>query len=109
MTDVPEPPSAPPPEQPPEPQPEPLPQAAPQPAPEAAPQAVAAQRPPWLPIAIGAGAALLLLVGFLVFRSMSGGAAQDAYTVEAYTPQTELITASDRVAGYEAPDVASAQ
>jgi periplasmic protein TonB len=98
MTDAPEPPSAPPPEPP------------PQSAPEAAPPpASAPQRPPWLPIAIGAAAAVILGLGFLVYRSMSGGAAEDAYTVEAYTPQTELITASERVPGYEAPDTASPQ
>ncbi|QGZ94752.1 TonB family protein [Terricaulis silvestris] len=98
MTDVPEPPSGPP--------PEPPPQAAPEPAPApASPQ----QRPPWLPIAIGVAAALVLGLGFLAYRSMSGGAVEDAYTVEAYAPQTELVTASERVAGYEAPDAASPQ
>jgi TonB family protein len=98
MTDAPEPPSAPPPELPPQPAPEPAPAAA-------SPQ----QRPPWLPIAIGAAAAVILGLGFLAYRSMSGGAAEDAYTVEAYAPQTELITASERVPGYEAPDAASPQ
>jgi TonB family protein len=101
MTDVPEP-SGPPPAPPPEPPP----QAAPEPAPAAAsPQ----QRPPWLPIAIGAAAAVILGLGFLAYRSISGGAAEDAFTVEAYAPQTELITASERVPGYEAPDAASPQ
>lgn len=98
MTDVPEPPSAPPPEPP------------PQPAPESAPPpASPPQRPPWLPIAIGVAAVVILGLGFLAYRSMTGGAAQDAYTVEAYAPQTELITASERVTGYEAPDLASPQ
>ena len=95
MTDAPEPPSAPPPEQ--------------QQKPEAAPVPAPAQRPPWLPIAIGVAAAVVLGLGFLVYRSLSGGAVRDAYTVEAYTPQTELITASERVPGYEAPDAASQQ
>jgi periplasmic protein TonB len=93
MTDAPEPPSAPPPEPPPQPVPEPAPQ----------------KRPPWLPIAIGVAAAVILGLGFLAYRGMSGGVAPDAYTVEAYTPQTELITASERVPGYEAPDTASPQ
>jgi TonB family protein len=67
------------------------------------------ERPPWLPIAIGVAAAVILGLGFLVYRSMSGGVSEDAYSVEAYTPQTELITASERVPGYEAPDTSSPQ
>lgn len=102
MTDAPEPPSAPPREPPPQAAPEPAPAPAPAPA---SPQ----QRPPWLPIAIGVAAAVILGLGFIAYRSMSGGVAPDAYTVEAFTPQSELITASERVPGYEAPDATSPQ
>jgi TonB family protein len=93
MTETPEPPQ--------QPEPAPPPQAA---APVPAPQAPV----PWRPILIGAAVAGLLLVGFFVVQQqLAGRAADEAFTVEPFTPQTELIAGRERAPGYEQPDTAS--
>lgn len=88
--------------------PEPTPEAAPPQADAAAPAAAATQaRPPWLPILIGVGAAVLLIAALLVWGPRMFGGDPNAYTIETYAPTTELISARERVPGYEAPDAAS--
>jgi TonB family protein len=97
MTDVPEPPPPSPPEPPPVAEPTP-----------AATASAVPQRPAWLPLAIGAGAAVVLLLGFFVWQTQFAGRPDaNAYTVQAYTPPSELISARDRVPGRAAPDDAS--
>ncbi len=59
---------------------------------------------PWLPILIGVAVVAVLVAGFFAWRMQSGRAADDAYLVEPYTPPSELISASERVRGHEAPD-----
>ncbi len=92
MTDAPEPPPV---------------QASPEPpAPNAAP-APSAPRPPWLvPALIAAAVALLLGVGYAIWSSQSART-DEAVVVEPYTPETEMISANERVRGYEAPDTSS--
>jgi TonB family protein len=63
--------------------------------------------PKWAPAAIGAALALVLVAGFIIWRTQFAGPGDEAYTVQPYTPQTELITARERVPGYQEPDTAS--
>ncbi len=61
-----------------------------------------------MPILIGVAAAVLVIGAFAVWRAqMSGAESENAYTVQPYTPPTELISANERVSGYEAPDTSS--
>lgn len=62
---------------------------------------------PWLPILIGIAVIAVLAAGFAAWRMQTGRAVDDAYVVEPYTPPTELISASERVRGHEAPDTAA--
>lgn len=85
----------------------PQPESAPAPSPAATPPSP--QPPiPWRPILIGVGVAVVLLAGFFVVQQqMAGRAADEAFTVEAFTPPTELIAARERAPGYAQPDTAS--
>lgn len=104
MTDAPEPPPA----EPPPPQPQAPPPVAPpaaEPAPSATP--VAATPIPWRPILIGVGVAVALLAAFFIWRTQFSGPSEDTYTVQPYTPPTELIASRERVPGRAAPDESS--
>lgn len=95
MTDVP-PPSEPPP------QAEPAPQA---PSPSAP---APASRPPWLPIAVGAAVVLVLVFGFVAMRGGMGGApAQNTYSVQPFTPPSQLVSARDHMPARVQPDDAA--
>lgn len=81
----------------------------PEPLPPAPPQQT---RPFWREprtlIAAAALAALLVAGGVLAWRAFApSGRDSEAYTVQAYRPQTELITARERVLGRERPEEAS--
>ncbi len=57
---------------------------------------------------IGVAVVALLVAGFALWRTQLSGAQQaNAYTVQPFTPPTELVSASERAPGYEAPDTGS--
>jgi len=86
--------------------------------PEPSPQPEAAPPPPAtpplmehklaLPIMIAVAVVALLVAGFFIFQPrFSGGGGSESYTVEPYTPTTEMISARERAPGYVAPDTTS--
>ena len=83
---------------------------APEPPPPVEPPqtpASADARPPWLmPALIAAAAAIVLAAGYAVWTSQANRG-DEPVVVEPYTPETELISARERVRGHEAPDGAS--
>jgi TonB family protein len=58
-------------------------------------------------ILIAVGVAVVLGIAVFAWQSNFSGGGDEAYTVEPYTPQTELISARERVPGHDAPDGAS--
>lgn len=100
MTDAPEDPPpqpAPPPEPPPPPE-------TPAPAAPSAP----ARAVPWVAIGIAVAVAAVLGLAMFAWQTSFRGAGADAYQVEPFTPQTEIISARERVSGHETPDASSA-
>jgi len=61
-----------------------------------------------MPILAVAAVIAVLAIAAIAVRGVSGDRTEDAYQVEAFTPQTEIITGADRVTAYEEPDVNSA-
>lgn len=87
----------------------PPPEAAPPPEP-VAPPPTAPQRSLPLPLPAILIIAAILVIGVIAFfatHSQTGSPSQSAYTVQPYTPPSELITASDRVIAHATPDAAS--
>jgi hypothetical protein len=72
-------------------------------APHTAPAGV---RPPWLVPAAIAAAVIVLGLGYALWNAQTNRA-DEPVVVEPYTPETELVSASERVRGFEAPDTAS--
>jgi periplasmic protein TonB len=95
MTDTPEPPPHS------EPPPPPVP-------PPAVPSAAPWRSLPIVPILAVVAVILVLAVAALALRGFSGGPPEEAYTVEPFTPQTEMVTGVDRVTAYAEPDGNSA-
>lgn len=75
--------------------------------PPPAPPAPAAARPAWLVPALVAAAVILALgIGYVVWNNQASRP-DEAIVVAPYTPETELISARERVRGHEAPDASS--
>ncbi len=83
------------------------PSAPPPPAPAPASTPDALQWPRWTPIAVAVAAAIALVVAIVAMRGFSNDAQDDAFTVQPYAPQVELITAREGVMAHEQPDANS--
>ena len=86
----------------------------PAPPPQAAPSYEPALPPPpsnlARPLIVAGLLAVLLVGGYFVFQNIPrwmGPPAENQYTVEPFTPQTELVAASERVEARAAPDAAA--
>ena len=83
---------------------------APAPPPASPPPGAPSARSLPLPLPAILIIAAILVIGVIAFvatHTSSSGPTQAAYTVQPYTPPSELITAGDRVIAHAAPDAAS--
>lgn len=62
---------------------------------------------PWVAVGLAVAVALALAFAVFAWRTTFNGAGEEAYTVQPFTPSTEIISARDRITGHEAPDGAS--
>ncbi len=66
------------------------------------------QRPPWLPFAISAVVVALLVVGFIAVRGgLSGAPAANSYSVQPFTPPSQLVSTRDHMPARAQPDDAA--